>query len=182
MKQFLRYQISGMVFIAWVLIFYYSGISSGFDNFLVKIIDGALFKNKFLYTFIAALPIGVIIHQLSVSIKNQIMSGICEDLSDMPEKKYLIKLKKREKRWTKKEIDHIEYTKYILDRISNLNSFYYVRFDNGFLAPFLALIFVVALGYRVEPIAVCISVGLGGILLSYLPRICEEMKTYKEML
>jgi hypothetical protein len=105
------------------------------------------------------------------------MSGICEDLSDMPEKCHFKKLKKRDN-----GIDRIEYAKYILEKISNLNSFYYVRFDNGFLSPFLALIFVVALGYRVDSTAVCLSVGLGGILLSYLPRICKEMKTYREML
>jgi len=181
MKQFLRYQISGMVFIAWLLIFYYSGISENFDFFLNKIIDGVFFKNRFFYGFIVALPIGVIIHQISVNIKNHIGAKLCKELDDFPQKRYIKKLIKAKNK--NKEIDKVEYTKYIFDKISNLNSFYYVRFDNGFLAPFLAFILIISCGYNISPIPVSIAISLGCIILYYIPtRICKEIKEYFSML
>jgi len=172
MKQFLRYQISGMIFIGWLLIFYYSGKNSDFNLFIKSAIDGDFFKNKVFYGFIVAFPIGVILHQISVNIKNHIGAKICKELNDTPEKDLISKLKD----------DNIEYTKYIFERISNLNSFYYVRFDNGFLAPFLALIIIVSCGYSVNPISVSIAIGLGVIILYYISTICRELEKYSNML
>ena len=130
----------------------------------------------------------VILHQLSVNIKNHIGVGLCKELNDFPEKRYiemLIKTKKtEEKEGDKKEtdIDKVEYTKYILERISNLNSFYYVRFDNGFLSPFLALIIIIGSGHSVSPIAVSIALGLGWAIFYYISRICKELREYYSML
>jgi len=182
MKQFLRYQISGMVFIFWILIFYYSGISKNLDEFIKNFSDGMFFKKEFVYAFITAMPFGVIIHQVSVSIKNHIVAKMCKELDDFPQKKYLSNLIKNQKRYSKQEIDKIEYTKYILDKISNLNSFYYVRFDNGFLAPFLAFVIVIASGYRVNSNVVAISITVGFIMLYYIKRICKELKYYRKLL
>ena len=182
MKQFLRYQISGMVFLFWVLMFYYSGISDNLNDFIDKFTDGKLFKNEFVYTLIAAMPFGVIIHQISVSIKNHIIAKMCKELDDFPQKNYFRNLIKTGKKYSKKEIDKIEYTKYILEKISNLNSFYYVRFDNGFLAPFLAFIVVIASGNSVNNIVVVIAITLGYIMLYYIKRICEELKFYINIL
>ena len=171
-----------MVFLFWILIFYYSGVSDNLSDFLDKFIEGKLFKNEFVFTLIAAMPFGVIIHQISVSIKNHIVSKMCKELDDFPQKKYLKNLIARNKRYSKKEINNIEYTKYILEKISNLNSFYYVRFDNGFLAPFLAFIIVIASGNRVNSIVVAIAIALGFIMLYYIQRICEELKYYSRLL
>jgi len=175
MKQFLRYQISGMVFILWLLIFYYSGENNS-KNFIKAISDSILFTNKVFYTFISALPIGVILHQISVNIKNHIFTKICPELDDWPKQIYIEKLIKRE------EVDIQEYIKYILDRISNLNSFYYVRFDNGFLAPFLAFVIIAFLGYTINPITVIVAIVLGYTMLYYIPRICKELKIYYSMI
>ena len=181
MKQFLRYQVSGMVFIVWLVVFYYSGDSLNIEDFFEKIIGGDFFKNKVFYGFIVALPIGVILHQLSVNIKNHIGVGLCKELDDFPERRYIEMLIKT-KETDKKEIDKTEYIKYILERISNLNSFYYVRFDNGFLSPFLALIIIIGSGHSVSPIAVSIALGLGWAIFYYISRICKELREYYSML
>jgi hypothetical protein len=169
MKQFLRYQISGMVFILWIFVFYYSGISDTSDEFINNIQD-SIVLNKIVGGFIFAIPFGVIIHQISVTIKNYITVEICKEFDDFPNNYYKIFK------------DDGEYTKYILDRISNLNSFYYVRFDNGFLAPFLALIVVICFGKNVSGIAISVFLFLSMILLSYLPRICTELKEYNSFI
>ena len=169
MKQFLRYQISGMVFILWIFIFYYSGISDSSDEF-IKNIQDSIVLNKIVGGFIFATPFGVIIHQISVTIKNYISSDLCKELNDFPNNYYKIFK------------NNGDYAKYILGRISNLNSFYYVRFDNGFLAPFLALIVVICFGKNVSGIAVSVFLFLSMILLSYLPRICKELKKYNSFI
>ena len=172
MKQFLRYQISGMVFFVWAFIFYYSGKATDAHHFLSFFMSDTSFE-KIIGGIASALPIGVFIHQISVSIKNYIIGGLCAELEDSPKRELIEKLKNDK---------HTEYVKYILERISNLNSFYYVRFDNGFLAPFLALIMVISFGYSVNFLAVIFFVTVSVILLSYLPRICRELQEYKDML
>ncbi|RTL01635.1 MAG: hypothetical protein EKK57_04225 [Proteobacteria bacterium] len=137
LKMLLRYQISGSVFIAWFLLFHYSVHSADFADMATKIMDISS-----LAALVMAIPLGAIIHQFSVTIKNQIF-GLCEEsyLSDSPLKKptsailnyYANNLIGDDS----KEIN-LEYLKYIQDKITNLNSFYYMRFDNGFLAPLLA--------------------------------------------
>jgi hypothetical protein len=171
MKQFLRYQISGLIYILWTVIFIYSNQADNIKDYLHLIANNEIFKNEPLYSFIAALPIGVIIHQFSVNIKNHILGKICKELNDYPKEKYIKTLAKNS-----------EYGKYILDKISNLNSFYYVRFDNGFLAPFLALITSLMLGYSVNKIAVITAIIIGTLLLYYIPRLCEEIKEYNKLL
>jgi hypothetical protein len=172
MKQFLRYQISGMIFVLWLLIFYYSGDVNSFESFLSNLEKSNFFKNETLYGFIVALPIGVIIHQISVNIKNHIFVKLCEELNDMPNEE-VIKLLDNEQ---------TKFIEYILEKISNLNSFYYVRFDNGFLAPFLAFILVVISGHSINSIAVIMAIILGYIMLYYISRICKELKIYYSMI
>jgi len=172
MKQFLRYQISGMIFVLWIVIFYYSGKSNNVQEFIQCLEESNFLKSEALIAFVTALPIGVIIHQLSVSIKNHIIARMCEELNDFP-KEYKIKQLNNE---------NVEDIKYILEKISNLNSFYYVRFDNGFLAPFLAFIVVISLGYKINLIAVIICILIAVLLLCYIPRICREIQEYKKIL
>ena len=168
MKQFLRYQISGMIFVLWIVIFYYSGKSNNVQEFIQCLEESNFLKSEALIAFVTALPIGVIIHQLSVSIKNHIIAKMCNELSDFPILEEISK--------------YDETKKYALDRISNLNSFYYVRFDNAFLAPFLAFLIVISLGYKINPIAIMIWIVLATAILYYIPRICREIQEYKKIL
>ncbi len=154
----LRYQISGSVFIAWFLLFHYSVHSADFADMATKIMD---ISN--LAALIMTIPLGAIIHQFSVTIKNQIF-GLCEDsyLSDSLMKKptsvilnyYANNLNNNDS----KEVN-LEYLKYIQDKITNLNSFYYMRFDNGFLAPLLAYLLFYLINQYVKwwffPVLLC---------------------------
>lgn len=155
-----------MVFILWIFIFYYSGLSNNVDEFIEHFRDYKIIGSS----LIVAILFGVIIHQISVMIKNYITVGICKEFDDFP------------KNHQEAFKENPEYTKYILMRISNLNSFYYVRFDNGFLAPVLALILIVVAGYDVSKFAMMIFLIVSTILLSYIHRICQEMKKYNELL
>lgn len=175
MKQFLRYQISGTTFIIWVIIFYYGSISENTITMLEK-----FFENKLtvpLSGVITALPIGVLIHQFSVLLKNLVFSILfdIEHLSDDPSTFNFSGLSSSEK----------DYTEYILERISNLNSFYYVRVDNALLAPTLALVFC-CLALDVELYSIknelSLMLTISGLTLAYLPMIFYEMKCYQKML
>ncbi|WBE25076.1 hypothetical protein [Denitrificimonas caeni] len=87
MKHFLRYQISGMVFIGWVLILYIA-THHGFSTESLK----SFFIQKYNFALgglLTALPIGILIHQLSVLIKNWFMTYISDVFSDFPKKYYL---------------------------------------------------------------------------------------------
>lgn len=129
LKILLRYQISGSIFIGWFLLFHYSVHSADFADVATKIMDISS-----LASLIIAMPIGAIIHQFSVTIKNQIF-GLCEDsyLSDSPMKNPTRAILRGFR-----NSNGGEYVKYIDEKISKLNSFYYMRFDSGFLAPLLS--------------------------------------------
>ena len=163
-----------MVFFIWIFIFYYSGQANDSHEFLNFFITDTNFE-KIIGGIASALPLGVFIHQISVSIKNYIIGKLCTELDDFP-KSYLIENLKS------KDPENIEYVKYILEKISHLNSFYYVRFDNGFLAPFLAFITVLTFGYSIHCIAVISFIVVAVVLLSYLPRICKELKEYTQLI
>jgi len=170
MKQFLRYQISGMVFLLWLFIFLHESSSLDHLESLIKSL-----KNEKMIVVIgiaSALPIGVIIHQFSVLIKNWILAKFfCLDyLSDMPDKRVIDQIDK-----DNPKID------YILERISSLNSFYYVRFDNGVLAPFMAYISACNLTeYTLKNIDLAIVIG--AVTSVYLYRIYKELGEYKSIL
>lgn len=183
LKMLLRYQISGSVFIAWFLLFHYSVHSADFADMATKIMDISS-----LATLVMAIPLGAIIHQFSVTIKNQIF-GLCEEsyLSDSPMKKptrailnyYANNLTGDDS----KEIN-LEYLKYIQEKITNLNSFYYMRFDNGFLAPLLASI----LFYCIDNVAITsvlvfgISLFIICVSLLYLYKYVETKPKIKKII
>lgn len=175
MKQFLRYQISGTTFIIWVIIFYYGSISENTITMLNTIADNNLTVP--LSGVITALPIGVLIHQLSVLLKNLVFSIFfdIEYLSDDPSTFNFSGLASNEK----------DYVKYILERISNLNSFYYVRVDNALLAPILALVFCcLALDVEFYNITneICLMITISGLTLAYIPVILSEIRDYQKKL
>ena len=148
------------------------GISVTNLNQLITNIHIDLKDLKLVIGLLAALPIGVIIHQFSVLIKNWLFSRICCELNDFPKKEFILKLDSDDKKVT-----------YILERISNLNSFYYVRFDNGVLSPFLAWVtisFFMDLKIHCSWVASAIIIGL--ITVAYIPRICSEIKKYHDIL
>lgn len=174
MKQFLRYQISGMVFIGWVIIFY----AVNYDSFLEGLRSIVLQDNSLaLGGFVSALPIGVLIHQFSVLIKNCILANDCKFFSDHPS---LFNLQALDGK-------NSEQAKYILERISNLNSFYYVRFDNGLLAPFFSIIFflsfdAVDLNLLNISYAFTIAFFIACITVFYIYKIREELEYYFNLL
>ncbi len=171
MKQFLRYQVSGTVFLLWVIVFYYGSSTSD-----VKILISNIFKDmdtlKPLAGLISALPIGVIIHQISVLFKNYVTILIWKEFDDFPNRALSIYSK-----------NPSEFDKYIAGKISNLNSFYYVRFDNGFLSPFIAWVLVY---FSMEKITHCswtiTAMIICAILIAYIPRIKNEIKEYNKIL
>lgn len=173
MKQFLRYQISGSVFLGWCVIFYVSAQPGLFINELAKLAKG---DSSTLFGLVSALPIGVLIHQFSVIIKNCFLGQFWDVLSDKPGVFDISALGHSENN---------EKAKYILERISNLNSFYYVRFDNGFLAPFLALgfsTFVLDI-YICNIYCACwVMIFICIFTIIYIPCITDELKTYQTQL
>lgn len=179
MKQFLRYQISGSVFILWVIIFYVTGDYNGsvlVSNFRPYI--GTI--NIFTLGLAIALPIGVLIHQLSVLLKNYVFGKVNQfnlsELSDYPDKIVINKFSDT----AGKNNDKVNYC---LERISNLNTFYYVRFDNGVLAPFLSIIFTyMVLNTSIRPQFLFACVAIGFITIAYIKRIPAEIIIYKDII
>lgn len=174
LKLLLRYQISGSVFIGWFLLFHYSVHSADWADMAKHIMDVTT-----LLTFIASIPIGAIIHQISVTIKNQIF-GLCEDsyLSDSPMKKPTQNiLEKYEKGCGG------EFVKYIDEKISRLNSFYYMRFDNGFLAPFISFILFLFIDNDSVKLKINLLFILGALscLLLFITLVCIRFNKYKKM-
>ncbi|MPQ76391.1 hypothetical protein [Hydrogenovibrio sp. JE_KL2] len=174
MKQFLRYQISGTVFIIWALLFYISwtldiysnGMPDEFFQLFLSCAYDAFHESIWILAF-SALPIGVLIHQFSVIIKNLFGLRLLPALSDRPRIEILNGF----------ELSH-ERTQYITEHISNLNSFYYVRVDNGLLAPLLAFITVSFIYGYPNIFLTTLAVIIGFITLAYVPRIYCELKQY----
>ncbi|GEM_PF-6921819 len=172
MKQFLRYQISGTTFILWSVIFFYGENAKNLNDLMCL-----LYKNLENLSIIAglatAMPIGVLIHQLSVLIKNWIVSKIWDEFNDFPKKESIKKLENGKK----------ESIQYCLERVSNLNSFYYVRFDNGFLSPVIAWLVVdVFMGRDTSCIWELTAIIIGMITMLYMKRIHSEMKAYQNLI
>jgi len=167
-KQFLRYQISGSVFILWTIVFIYGQCTNDIYG-LIKLLEPTFSNIKIVAGLVAiTLPIGVLIHQLSVVIKN-FMGIILKEFRDSPDKEIIIRLDSIEKS-----------TEYCLERISNLNSFYYVRFDNGLLSPFLAWLGVLFfMEGDIKSTWTTSALIIGFITGMYLPKIYLEMKEYK---
>lgn len=179
MKILLRYQISGSIFIGWFLLFHYSVHSADLADMATKIMDISS-----LASLIIAMPIGAIIHQFSVTIKNQIYGGTkglfgegCYQLlSDSPKKdptRLILEKYKNER----------EFVQYISDKISNLNSFYYMRFDCGFLAPLLALILFITINYHCIDKIILIFISF---LIMFMPTLFyvlyHESKSFVRLL
>jgi hypothetical protein len=173
MKQFLRYQISGIVFILWAIVFFY-GKDAHNLNELNDLLYSSLKDLKIIAGLAIALPIGVIIHQLSVIIKNCLIAKIWEEFSDFPQKDIILSLNKEEKE---------NSTEYCLQRISNLNSFYYVRFDNGFLSPFIAWVMVHCfMGRSINQAWIWSAIVISIFTMIYLKKIYCEIKEYNNIL
>lgn len=174
MKQFLRYQISGMVFVGWSMILFYTNQCLG--SFSETIICIGKSDLSVVGGLLSAAPIGVIIHQFSVLLKNWVFARFIPQLSDSPKGMNIVGLKNNVQQ---------EYTKYVLEKLSNLNTFFYVRFDNGLLAPGLALIFsywVFQLNWIYIDLVVLAMFLVGVITFSYAYRISSELKIYLNML
>ena len=171
MRQFLRYQISGMVFIFWLIIFYF-GTSTSEPIKLIELLKNNHSSNigiKSIIGLFSALPIGVVIHQISVEIKNWFVGQFISEFNDFPNKDRINSTSKMKD--------------YILERISNLNSFYYVRFDNGILAPLLAYLTVVnIIDTPIHSIWIWSAIVIGFILALYFIRIRNEIKKYNQIL
>lgn len=139
-KTIFRYQLSGTVFIVWLLVFNLSITSANFQDIFTKI---SSFELSNLFTAVAAgIPIGTIIHQISIFIKNCIFGK----LFGLP---YFIDSMKDDARLTDciarryNDLDASIVNDKITSthkKMSYLNTFYYLRFDNGLIAPLFAYI------------------------------------------
>ena len=171
MKQFLRYQISGMVFIFWLIIFYF-GKDTSEPIKLMELLKDSYSEDigiKSIVGLLSALPIGVVIHQISVEFKNWIVGYFVGEFNDFPNEKRINSTS--------------EMKAYILERISNLNSFYYVRFDNGILAPLMAFLIVRnIIDTPINDIWIYCALMIGIILSVYIFRIRNEIKKYNQIL
>jgi len=161
-----------MVFIFWLIIFYFGKDTSN-PIHLIELIKDNYSKDigiKSIVSLLSALPIGVIIHQISVEFKNWIVGRfISSEFNDFPNKQRINSTS--------------EMKTYILERISNLNSFYYVRFDNGILAPLMAYLIVSnIINTSINGIWICSALLIGIILFIYIFRIRNEIKEYNEIL
>lgn len=175
MKQLLRYQISGMVFIGWLLIFYFGSQPEGIANLIIKASNNSQLNNLTFSGLFSALPLGVFIHQISVLIKNCLLAKIFPEYDDFPRTCVLTAL----------DQETNESAKYIVSKISNLNSFYYVRFDNGILAPFLSFltaIFIFDVSVKSIGSEIIFSVFIALIICCYLGRISRELIWYQNKL
>lgn len=153
----------------WLIVFFYGGEVENLNELLACIYINL--KDLSIPSLIAALPVGVIIHQFSVVIKNCIGSLISE-FSDFPKVENIINLDSK-----RIKVD------YILERISNLNSFYYVRFDNGILSPLLAWIVIsLLMGVNINSIWTLSALLIGFVTSMYIPRIWCELKYYNDAL
>lgn len=134
LKLLLRYQISGSIFLGWFLAFCYAYKANSIANFGQQFLQFDLLKE-----FAFGIPIGAMIHQFSVSIKNQVLGKLCGFKRLIDSSKYDFELSdlvlKRYKDETRVQRFH--------EKISNLNTFYYLRFDAGLLAPYLALLIAI---------------------------------------
>ena len=170
MKQFLRYQISGTVFILWCVVFYYGGESQNISE-LIALLHSKLNDLKIIAGLAVALPVGVMIHQFSVLLKN-LMGVFIKSFSDFPSINDIKNIDDK-----RLKID------YILERISNLNSFYYVRFDNGVLSPLLAWWVVSCfMNININSFWLIAASSIGCITAVYIPVIWCELKYYKSAL
>jgi len=155
----------------WVVVFLYGSDTTNLFE-LTNAIQSETKNIKALLGVVVALPIGVLIHQFSVLLKNFVFSRKGSVFSDFPIKERIQKLKTEEK-----------ITVYILERISNLNSFYYVRFDNGLLAPLLAWFTVSCwMGRQVNCVWLVTAGVIGLVTIIYIKRIHSEIKEYNEIL
>jgi hypothetical protein len=167
LKQFLRYQISGTVFLIWLLVFYY-GREASTVELLIFCIFSDLTAIKSVVGLFSAIPIGVIIHQSSVLFKNFVVAKCWSEFDDSPRERIYISLEKYPKR-----------TSYVLERISNLNSFYYVRVDNGFVSPVIAWIIVsCSMDGEINNIWSMSAFFIGLSLVIYISRIKKEIRQY----
>jgi len=160
-----------MVFIFWLIIFYFGKDASNPID-LIKLINDNYSKDigiKSIVSLLSALPIGVIIHQISVEIKNWIIGSFINEFNDFPNEQRINSTS--------------EMKTYILERISNLNSFYYVRFDNGILAPFMAFLIIWnIIDQSINNIWIYTALLIGIILSVYIFRIKDEIKKYNQIL
>lgn len=152
MKQFLRFQISGLTAVFWAALF------------TIPYVDWQALKDasEDLLTFIGvvaialALPLGTIVHQISITVLSPFRRWrffnkrkVLDDLelfakeqefvaSDQKNQFALVYAQAWRGNECQKEWPNFDL-EYIRAEISNRYSYYYVRIDNGLLSPLLGL-------------------------------------------
>lgn len=192
-KKFLRYEISGATYFIWLILFYLTLKGYSFETIINKI-----HKNDSLPWggLVIAFPIGNIIHQISVTLKNHVVCRLpqLKFLNDDPsESPSVFILGAMDGRNTKlgMAFDNDKYVDYIKEKISSLNSFYYARVDNGFIAPFLACVTAIIICYHDIEFAINLNAFnillLAAVIIAvcmgyYVLRINKEIKHYSSLL
>lgn len=171
MKQFLRYQVSGITFILWCAFYYFSTNDCNILTTVRYIVKHESLDKRVAFIIVAAIPIGVIIHQISVLIKNWCVAKFFKEFDDFPKVCQI----------QKNQTIH-ENIKYCLEKISNLNSFYYVRFDNGVLAPLFAIVFMWFSTGLFKTNVIILFLIIAILTSIYIIRIKKELKVYQEII
>ncbi len=139
-KMIFRYQLSGTVFIIWLLMFNLSVTSASFQDMFTKI---SSFELSNIFTAVAVgIPIGTIIHQISIFLKNCIFGklfGLPYFVDSMKDDAKLTDCIARKYKDLDSSIVNDKITS-THKKMSDLNTFYYLRFDNGLIAPLFAYI------------------------------------------
>jgi hypothetical protein len=154
MKQFLRFQISGLTCLLWVLLFLLPYID--FSKLLG--VEGMKAAVALLGSVALGLPLGTIIHQISISILSPFRKfrffNKRKILDDLRQRAELLKIINRDTKnqallvlqqatrlsWEEGDLKKELNIDYVGEEISNRYSYYYVRIDNGVIAPLFALI------------------------------------------
>lgn len=169
MKLFLRYQLSGTVLVSWWLLFLYYADKSKFceiqEFILSKNILGVVFGALALY------PLGAFVHQVSVLLKNYLIGRyFFESFNDFPHVEVKVVLNNG-----KRKLD-FDRCKFLFEKLSDLNSFFYVRYDMGFVAPLMAflgtIIFVEVPSFDLVWVVILLVWSAG--LLIYMGRLAQE--------
>lgn len=168
LKQFLRYQVSGTIFLLWLVVFHYGKDAASLECLFLEIANHISIIQS-LAGVLYALPIGVLIHQISVNIKNWVVAVPFKEFDDCPDLGLFE--------------NQDDTCKYCREKISNLNSFYYVRMDNGLLAPLFAWLITNSFATdQTYQIWWWVAIIIGIALLSYIPRLRKEINIYNEVL
>ena len=154
MKQFLRFQISGLTCMFWVILFLLPYLDVGK---LIEIGEGKAIT-ALIGLVTLALPLGTIIHQISITVfspfRDRRFCNRRSVLNDLKQLATSLEVTNKDRKnqcllvlhqgirisWKDSDVEKDLDVEYLREEVSNRYSYYYVRIDNGLLAPVFAVL------------------------------------------